>query len=51
MEKLLNFLEDIKETLNEAYSNGKRPVLRNREFDGSYVKKDIERLLNVLKNA
>ena len=51
MEELLNFLEDIKITLQEAYLNGRKPELKNRKIDEEWFANDIQSLLERVKNA
>ncbi len=51
MEELLNFLEDIKITLQEAYLNGRKPELKNRTIDEEWFANDIQSLLERVKNA
>ncbi len=51
IEELLNFLEDIKITLQEAYLNGRKPELINRKIDEEWFANDIQSLLERVKNA
>jgi hypothetical protein len=49
IEDLLNFLEDLKITLQETYHNGRKPLLKDRKIDEDFFTKDIQSLLKTLK--
>jgi hypothetical protein len=51
MEDMLNFLEDVKITLQEAYLNGRKPELTGRKIDEEWFSNDIQSLLKRVKNA
>jgi hypothetical protein len=51
MEDMLNFLEDVKITLQEAYLNGRKPELTGRKIDEEKFSNDIQSLLKRVKNA
>ena len=51
IEDMLNFLEDLKITLQEAYQNGRKPELNGRKIDEEWFAKDIQSLLQRVKNA
>jgi len=51
MEDMLNFLEDVKITLQEAYLNGRKPELTGRKIDEEWFANDIKSLLKRVKNA
>lgn len=51
IEDMLNFLEDLKITLQEAYQNGRKPELKGRKIDEEWFAKDIQSLLQRVKNA
>lgn len=51
MEDMLNFLEDLKVTLQMAYDNGTKPELQGREIDKEWFSKDILTLFGRVKNA
>ncbi len=51
MEELLNFLEDLKVTLQMAYHNGTKPELKCRQIDKEWFSKDILTLFKRVKDA
>jgi HEPN superfamily AbiU2-like protein len=51
MVEMLNFLEDVKVTLQMAYDNGEKPDLKGREIDEQWFSKDILSLFERVKNA
>ena len=51
MEEMLNFLEDLNLAIREAYLNGRKPELKGRKFDEEWFAKDIQSLLERVKNA
>lgn len=51
MVEMLNFLEDLKVTLQMTYDNGKKPELQQREIDEEWFSKDILTLFKRVKNA
>lgn len=51
MVEMLNFLEDLKITLQMAYDNGRKPELGGHEFDEKWFSKDILSLFARVKNA
>lgn len=51
MEDMLNFLEDVKMTLQETYLNGRKPELTGRKIDEEWFANDIQSLLKRVKNA
>lgn len=51
IEEVLNFLEDVKVTLHEAYLNGREPILSGAKIDEKWFAKDIRSLLDRVKNA
>lgn len=51
MVEMLNFLEDLKVTLQMTYDNGRQPELGGHEFDEEWFSKDILALFERVKNA
>lgn len=51
LETILWFLHDLKETLFDAYHNGKKPVLSGRKPDVAFYEDDFAELLDQTKNA
>lgn len=49
-ENLLNFLYDLDITLQQLYSHGVKPVLKNHRFDEHYYANDILSLLNKIRS-
>jgi len=48
---MLNFLEDLKTTLQMTYDNGTKPILSGRTMDEEWFAKDILTLFERVKNA
>lgn len=51
MEDMLSFLEDLKSTVQQAYLNGRRPVLSGKKFDEKWFESDIQGLLDRVKSS
>jgi hypothetical protein len=51
MVDMLNFLEDLKVTLQMAYDNGRKPELGGHEINEEWFSKDILSLFSRVKNA
>lgn len=51
MEEMLNFLQDLNVAIREAYLNGQKPELRGVKLDEAWFAKDIQSLLNRVKNV
>tara|TARA_R110002050_G_scaffold300474_2_gene470067 strand:- start:263 stop:607 length:345 start_codon:yes stop_codon:yes gene_type:complete len=51
MVDMLNFLEDLKVTLQMTYDNGRQPVLGGHKYDEEWFSKDILSLFGRVKSA
>ncbi|MDO8908423.1 MAG: hypothetical protein Q7W55_07980 [Pseudohongiella sp.] len=51
IEEVLDFLNDFDATLRETYNNGRAPVLQGRKINEEWFAKDIQALLQSVKNA
>jgi hypothetical protein len=51
LKKILWFLHDLKETLFDAYQNGRSPVLKMRAPDVTFYESDFARLLDQTRNS
>jgi hypothetical protein len=51
LERIIWFLNDLKETLFQTYQNGEKPELQGRVPDIAYYKKDFGKLLDNIKKV
>jgi len=51
LEAILWFLHDLKETLSDAYLNGRQPILQGRKPDVGLYERNHKRLLDNIKNT
>ena len=51
LEEIIWFLNDLKETLFDAYQNGRQPVLAGREPNLNFYESDFSRLFENVKNT
>ncbi|MFA6190782.1 MAG: hypothetical protein WC665_00385 [Sulfurimonas sp.] len=51
LEKIIWFLNDLKETLFDSYHNGKKPLLIKRDPSLDFYERDFGKLLDSIKNT